>query len=488
MKKLLALLLALIMVCSAVLVLASCADGSKPGEKNTSAVTQGENSAPSGETDSGFDKSDLPDSYDLDGYLFRFMYTEDPLSLNMMFPEESIAEPVNDAMYSRNQSLAEKYNFEIENNNLPVDALKSSIAAQDDLFDVASVFLTSAVSKMLESWFVDMNTVDHLNLSKNYWDQNFNDQMSICEALYYVCGDIGVADDDKLMVIMYNREMGDDYGIENLYNVVDKGEWTYDLMAKYAKQVASDLNYDNKIDENDVVGFMYASNNLMPPHLAACMTKLCEKDDFDLPALVDDFEPFIAVCDKISGIFDDSVAFDWLQMGSAQVAGIQSLVNTKHVLFQNMILSQLRRLYRDIESGFGILPMPKFDELQDEYSTSIYVFDVLTIPNTNNHLAETGFILEALAAGSEHLTDAYYHKCLESKFVRDDESFAMINLMRSNVTYDLAYYCDFGGLYSAISNSFLKTKNSNEMTSTIASKQSAAEDAVEKFISFVVAF
>ncbi|MCQ2424828.1 MAG: hypothetical protein MJ070_01665 [Lachnospiraceae bacterium] len=486
MKKLTALLLALLTVCSSVIVLASCADGKEPG-KGTEPVTRGETQPPE-ESGSGYDKSDLPDSYDLDGYLFRFMYTEDPLSLNMMFPEESIAEPVNDAMYSRNQSLSEKYNFEIENNNLPVDALKSSIAAQDDLFDVCSVFLTTAVSKMLESYFYDMNDVVNLNLTKNYWDQNFNEQMSIGDALYYVCGDIGVADDDKLMVIMYNREMADDYGIENLYDVAYAGNWTYDLMAKYAKQVASDLNYDNKIDENDVVGFMYASNNLMPPHLAACLTNLCVKDDFDLPMLVDDFEPFIAVCDKISGIFDDTLAFDWLEMGSAQVAGIQSLVNTKHVLFQNMILSQLRRLYRDIEAGFGILPMPKYDDLQDAYSTSIYVFDVLTIPNTNRHLAETGFILEALAAGSEQLTDSYYHKCLESKFVRDEESFDMINMMRSNVTYDLAYYCDFGGLYNAISNSFLKTKNSNEMVSTIASKLTAAEDAVERFISYVDAF
>lgn len=113
-------------MCSAVPALSSCADREDPGNTDIEPSTGG-GTEPSCETGSGYDKSDLPDSYDPDGCLFRFMYTEDPLSLNILFPEESIAEPVNDAMYSRSQSLAEKYSFEIENDNLPADALKSSI-------------------------------------------------------------------------------------------------------------------------------------------------------------------------------------------------------------------------------------------------------------------------------------------------------------------------------------------------------------------------
>ena len=489
MKKLIASVLVLLMLCTFAASLSSCVSegGNKP--EDSTAETKGE-TTPAAESESRYEKSDLPDSYDLDGYLFRFAVEEDPLSINMLFPEEIISEPVNDAMYSRNEQISEKYNFEVENNNIPIDTVKSCIIAGDDLYDAMSLFVTRAVYFLLESYTTDLNIVDNLNLTKNYWDQNFNEQMSMGGALYYMTGAISVADDDKLMVIMYNREMGDDYGIENLYDVAYAGNWTYDVMAKYAKQVASDLNYDNVIDDNDVIGYMYASNNLLAPHLAATNMRLTEKDDFDLPYIITDTEDFIGAFDVFSPIFDPSVSFDWLKIGDSavQVAGIQSLVNTRHVLFQNMILSQLRRLYRDVESEFGILPMPKADDSQDKYSTSIYAFDVLAIPSPNSHLPETGFIIEALAAGSEKVTDAYYNICLESKFVRDTESFDMINMMRENVNYDLAYYCDFGGLFSAVTSSFNSNKNADNMASAIASKRSAAEAAVERFVAFIDAF
>ena len=488
MKRLLSSLLALLMLCTLAASLFSCTSPTSGDPKNTSEVTGGGETGPA-ET-SRYDKSDLPDSFDLDGYLFRFAVEPDPLSINMLFPEEILSEPVNDAMYSRNESVSQKYNFTVENNNIPIDTVKQCIIANDDLYDCMSLFVTRAVYFLLDSYTVDVNTVDNLNLTKNYWDQNFNEQMSIGNALYYMTGALSVADDDKMMVIMYNRDMGDDYGIENLYDAAYAGNWTYDLMAKYAKQVASDLNQDNVIDEDDVIGFMYASNNMLAPHFAACGAKLCEKDDFDIPGIIDNTEDFIGICDMLSPIFDESIAFDWLKIGDStvQVAGIQSLVNTKHVLFQNMILSQLRRLYRDVEAGFGILPMPKPDETQSKYSTSIYAFDVLAIPSPNAHLAETGFILEALAAASENVTNAYYNICLESKFVRDTESFDMINMMRENVNYDLAYYCDFGGLFSAVTSSFNSNKNADNMASAIASKRSAAEAAVERFVAFIDAF
>ena len=43
-------------------------------------------------------------------------------------------------------------------------------------------------------------------------------------------GDILVTDNDSMMMTMYNRPLAEDFGIENLYDAVREGRWTYDLM------------------------------------------------------------------------------------------------------------------------------------------------------------------------------------------------------------------------------------------------------------------
>ena len=80
---------------------------------------------------------------------------------------------------------------------------------------------------------------------------------------------------------------------------------------------------------------------------------------------------------------------------------------------------------RAVESDFGILPVPKFDENQKNYghSVSIHNSGILTVPLNAVELEMTGILLEALAAESRYVViPAYYDIVLKDKYTRDVES------------------------------------------------------------------
>lgn len=437
--------------------------------------------------DDGRDKSDLPDDYNLGGYTLRLLsMTENSNSTSMYIiaPDEVNGEVLNDTIYNRNVEVYAKYNFDIENIYADdvMSAVNQAVLAGDDVYDVALPYLDRIAPQADSGLCLDLYNIDNLNLSKNYWDQNFRSSLSLGGKLYFTTGDIMVSDDDNLMIMLYNRDLGDDLGVENLYDAVWDGRWTYGLLRKYVKSTASDVDGDGKITENDQVGFLWASNNCAAPHFAAVNSLLFTKDENDLPVMNSDLERAYAIYDILTELLDQSrYSLDWIQFEGEQVNVITSLVSNKQVLFQNMILSQLRRLYRDVTADFGVLPMPKYNEEQEYYYTTLWKsFEVITVPATNTHTAETGFILEALAAASYDISNAYYDICLESKYTRDAESFDMIELAREHVIYDIGFIYDFGKMYSSITSSVAKCQGN--LASLLASYGESAVAAADSFI------
>ncbi len=469
----------------AAMLLASC--GGSGSTSETTTASSETTTAPVTEVTDGRDKSDLPDSYDLGGYNMRVLLmtpSSNATSMATIAPDEANGEVLNDTLYDRNMAVTQKYNFTIENfyEDNVLTAVNNSVMAGDDNYDVALPYFDNAAMEVNSGHFVDLKTVENLDVTKNYWDQNFNSQTSLDNKLYFLTGDMITEDDDVMMMILYNSDLAEDLGIENLYDAVREGRWTYEMLRKYVKQVANDLDGNGRITKDDTVGYLWASNNCVAPHFAAAGQMVFTKDENDRPVLNENFERGYAVWDVLTELLDQNLySLEWTQYGSDQVSVITGLVSNKQVLFQNMILSQVRRLYRDVTADFGLLPMPKLEESDENYVTTVWKsFQAICIPTTNSQLAKTGFVLEALAAASDKVSHAYYNICLESKYTRDAESFEMIELARQNVVYDIGFIYDWGKLYSSITNA--GASNKDNIASLVASFSTAAKEAAEAFI------
>ena len=108
-------------------------------------------------------------------------------------------------------------------------------------------------------------------------------------------------------------------------------------------------------------------------------------------------------------------------------------------------------LLRTMETDFGILPPPKFDENQANYYAAVdaWCMSAVSVPITVEDKEKTGLILETLAYESRYtLLPAYYYINLKTKFARDEESREMIDIILTNRLYDLGDIYYWGGFVS----------------------------------------
>lgn len=482
------LLLMLAVLCAAG-GLYSCGESTPSPSADTKAVlSETESVTESGNVPSSpRDRSDLPEDYDLEGFTLRVVaQTNAADGLCRLAAESESGEKLNDTIYARNQRMMEKYHFSITESNVDdlTGEVRRLVTAGDDVYDTAVGWACSyAGSVVTENILYNLYDLENLNLSKNYWDQNLTQALTVGRRLYLACGDILVQDsNESMMVILYNRSLAEDLDIENLYEVADRGAWTMERMIAEAKAAVSDLNGDNKINEKDRMGYLYCSNNCIYPYLAAGNTSITGTDAEGKPVLLDKLDRAVQVCDVSSVLYDGGFSAEWSVMPDVYTT-LPNLVSNKQVLFQNMNLSILRRLYRDVTAEFGILPMPKLDESQEEYGTSVWRdFEAVTVLTTTGQPAKTGFVLEALASDSYELNQTYFDICLQSKYTRDEESYKNCMMMLDHVRYDISFIFNFGTFYDALNREIQRGGASANIMSTIEKNKGKYESAVAAFL------
>lgn len=90
-----------------------------------------------------------------------------------------------------------------------------------------------------------------------------------------------------------------------------------------------------------------------------------------------------------------------------------------------------------METEFGILPFPKYDDSQKDYITRISFFDMFTVPVTVSDVERTSAIIEALNCQSGNIViPAYYEISLKTKYARDNDSAGMLDLIMANRVVD----------------------------------------------------
>ena len=137
---------------------------------------------------------------------------------------------------------------------------------------------------------------------------------------------------------------------------------------------------------------------------------------------------------------------------------------------------------RDLETPFGIVPVPKYSESQEHYSNVVWTVGSYTaVPKSSDDMDRTGIILEAMAAKStEVLRPAYFDRALTGKYLRDEESNEQLDIIISERIYDLGLAFDFGGISGILQS--VMAKNSNDIASAMAQKETKIQQAIDKVV------
>ena len=138
---------------------------------------------------------------------------------------------------------------------------------------------------------------------------------------------------------------------------------------------------------------------------------------------------------------------------------------------------------RNSTTDFGLIPFPKYELAQENYYHFVHktAGKGVCIPTTQADPEMAGLIIEAMAAKSVGtVTEAYYDKALTYKYMRDEESAKMLDMILASRIYDLTYIYDWGSLYSQLKNLIVAGKDT--VASTWDKRMSAAEKALTKTV------
>jgi len=292
-----------------------------------------------------------------------------------------------------------------------------------------------------------------MDLTQPWWDQNIVAQTSIAGRLFAVNGDIQILDKGAINALLFNKQLQADYQIEDLYSLVLNGQWTLGKMLEISAQISEDLNGDGIMDDNDRYGLLYYRDSI-PAFLTGTNSFIASKDANDIPYMTFNTEKVFNALDAMyEVIYDETVAFHTMRAfgdGGFIIEGNRMFQNNQ-ALLKYVRMTEIEGL-RGMDTDFGILPFPKYDQAQENYLSLVNasIGSALAVPVTANP-EEAGAVLEAMAYEARYtLLPAYYEITLKGKITRDDDSEAMLNIIFSNMTYDIGGVYDIGGLVGEI--------------------------------------
>lgn len=360
-------------------------------------------------------------------------------------PDEGGADTaVSEAIYQRNLAVEETYDVKLNFIATPGDwsnqdnfrnAISNSVLANDGAYDFVAGYQAIIVHNVAAGDFLDLNTLPYLELSEPWWTQKGVEALTVNGRCYIATGDITVSMLEYLYCMYYNKTLAANYQLENLYALVDEGKWTHDKLAEISAGTSRDTDGDGSMTESDQFA-MISGGDLLRQFLVAYNTPVMSQDDSGSPKLVWNNERTVSAVEKLVSFYGKN--------NETFITGdrnkIASMFMNDQVLFIQGLFGQAAAL-RDMDSDFGILPYPKFDEAQSDYLTSTNNnVSMICVPKTCEDPENTALIIEAMCRESTGtVSAAFYDVAMKSKYSRDEDTVRMIDLIRNSLSFDFGW-------------------------------------------------
>ena len=285
---------------------------------------------------------------------------------------------------------------------------------------------------------IDLKTVDYLDFDQPWWYQDITYATEWNGKQYGMKGAFNNPIPDS-WVIYFNKDLAEELQLPDLYQLVRDGQWTLDKFQEYARKATRDTNGDNLMDDRDCFGWGH-------PHLEGdtafwvgaggeyfskgedgywTLSTATTRNRNLMEKLVE-----MLVTDKT--YYDRSGGEGWMYYYTDMFPAGQMLFAPTPVY----AVSRNNWGWWEMETDFGILPMPKYDENQEYYYATVDHFtSMLMIPVNTNNEDNIGLILEAL-------TREFYERVVPAAYenieinCRDEESLEMIKLSQQHFRND----------------------------------------------------
>lgn len=413
--------------------------------------------------------------------------------------DEITANVINDAVGTRNSYIEQEYGIKIEVVGVtkPGEEIKNAITSGSDEFQIVADCVYNMLPNATENYYQSLE--NDLKLDSLWWDQNAIENLSITDKTYFVAGDALITDDDHTYLMLYNKEIYSNHGdceakYGDIYQLVEDGKWTIDTMYEMSKAVTMPNASGELLKPDCTYGFLGDGNGANILVFGSGTTTAEKTSDGGMQLMVNT-DKSINAFEKVFNLMSDQSAALYVEkLGEEGWTTISDMFIGGKGLFYCTTTQSITSILNnetDDKVTYGVLPIPKYNDLQDKYYNGINVFQstVMGVPITNDENYDaTIYLMEALGFYSKNISGtsvskAYYDTTLKLQASDSSKDEDMLDIIFDNRLYDIGSIYNWGGLtdtYSAVMRS-----GANTLTSTFDSKkdgvQTKMDETIEKY-------
>ena len=435
-KKWLAAALALLML----LPLAACGDNTEntddPAHTDTNAVT---------EADTDF----FPDvaKTDYQGAGFRMIGFNAPGSwyyAESLSNEQGSLHVLNNTIYEMNTLVEEYLGITMEYEHISsvvtggeiFDAVQPTIMSGDDVYQLCILHPYYSYTKFItRNYALDFHTLPDFDPEQPYWNAEVMEQLSINDHAFIGLGDLC---EYSINMIYCNKDKLAEASRTVPYEMVRNGNWTLDEFFSLTSGLYAD-DGNGRRDNRDTYGFaaMWDANG--SAFMQGCDIYVATRNESDTFELSLYNDRLIDMYDKLYTWSKNESTYLW-SFGNRSNPSIAMDFLDGNAYFTH---DKLGTVYLEAEFAPGMLPMPKYDTNQDEYSHVNWGNNVV-IPGTVKNKDMVGQVLELMGYYSKTLVqEKYYDEVLQLRVSEAPDDRDMVELIYNTVVYDPGIaFCD----------------------------------------------
>ncbi len=417
-------------------IFAACQKGDGTGDNSSKPA----GTAGPGGTNAGTDAKEeyvFPDEK-LDGYTVKIFSIMGPQTTWLTFPyfdTEDSSSKISTAIYQRNAQIEETLECKIEETNADasnVELWASLLAEDTDEYQAGVDYSWNSITRAGLNYLVDFGTIDSIDLSKPWWDQNINNAYSLNGHVFVTSGSAMTSSWDEIFVLYFNSTVaGNIDGEMDLYQEVKDGQWTLERFCQLITAGDNDLNDPGA--EKEHYGFATQAFYAVPSFMG---TNNVTYGILNSDGKIENNTSSDRFINTVQTLAERLPESDSIYYGDAEV---DTMFMNGETFFMQECIGAMANMRNLSEFDYGVLPMPKFNESQEQYYSYSGAQYLLFIPYTNANVEKTGVVLEAMMGLSEYtLKQTYIEDMLGQIYSRTPEAAEMMNeYILPNTLYDI---------------------------------------------------
>jgi hypothetical protein len=356
---------------------------------------------------------------------------------------------MSNAVFARNAYVEEQYGVEITQEYVNVNANEHFLRLQQDN-QTGDNGIQLVTTRALHAWdfassglLHDMAEVGEgiLHFDQPWWVQDAVESYSLGDSLFVCSTEMLLRDKGATAALYFNTKFAENYQLGDLYALVESGDWTVETMASAAEVVATSLDGNDLLDSGrDQWGILGADD--MSYYLFAAMDqKFGVINDEGYLEMTFGTEDGITT---MQYIFENVMYADWYHNNyvdpfTEDNAGFED----DRGLFSASLIKSAYTNLREMETPYGVLPMPKADSSQEDYRSLVWVHhdSVLGIPSAVCDEEMCCIILEALSyEGYYTVTPVLLDTLIYGRLAKTQEARDSFERIFNTRVYDAGQY------------------------------------------------